>query len=554
MNPSGAGPSRSNSKRPRENIFESSLGGGSDSEDDFEIPHVELESDSSDSDSGDNEDDRSRSRNETLEDENSWVEVTLFLDDEFWRLLCRETNNYADQFLNSEAVRQWLETHPSSRYKKWPADGVSISRLRKHIGLLINMGLTHKNVSNSYWTTRKSQATPYFGSIMGVDEFNRISRMIHLNNVEAEIPRELDVLREEGQAHAVVRTLMQESQLLNKGYRLFTDNFYTKPKTAEFLFANKTALVGTVRVNSVGMPKNVAKQKLQVGEGKFWRKYPSDMLAIKSVCGESEAVDDKTVDDWRRTVLADLLKKYSPTDIYNADETGLFWRLLPGKTMEFRGKSCHGVKQAKERITVLCCANMNGSEKWPLFVICKFKQPRCFKGIRKLPVTYETNKSAWMTSTLFTSWLQDFDRTKAVRERKVVLIVDNCSAHPPVKNLKATELVFLPPNVTAKLQPCDMGIINNLKVFYRGILLKRLIQHVDSNKSFESLKPTLLEAVSILKSAWSKVEPATVINCFRKAGFHQQNELSEVNDCDTEQVSWHRDRAFALQTLQREQH
>ncbi|GFO36440.1 PiggyBac transposase uribo2 [Plakobranchus ocellatus] len=199
---------------------------------------------------------------------------------------------------------------------------------------------------------------------MGVDEFNRISRMIHLNNVEAEIPRgreghdpwskvrpildkinqkskhhytpsqnvsidesmigmknrcvflqympnkrharfgvkkfqlcdtdsngylshvhlyagkDLDVLREEVQAHAVVRTLMQESQFLNKGYRLFTDNFYTKPKTAEFLFANKTALVGTVRVNSVGMLKNVAKQKLQVGEAKFWRKYPSDMLAV----------------------------------------------------------------------------------------------------------------------------------------------------------------------------------------------------------------------------------------------------------------------------------
>ncbi|GFO11170.1 tigger transposable element-derived protein [Plakobranchus ocellatus] len=135
-----------------------------------------------------------------------------------------------------------------------------------------------------------------------------------------------------------------------------------------------------------------------------------------------------------------------------------------------------------------------------------------------------------MTSTLFTSWLQDFDKTMAVRERKVVLIVDNCCAHPPVKNLKATELIFLPPNVTAKLQPCDMGIINNLKVFYRGILLKRLIQHVDSSKSFESFKPTLLEAVSILKSAWGKVEPATVINCFRKAGFHEQNQLSEVND------------------------
>ncbi|GFN92435.1 tigger transposable element-derived protein [Plakobranchus ocellatus] len=142
--------------------------------------------------------------------------------------------------------------------------------------------------------------------------------------------------------------------------------------------------------------------------------------------------------------------------------------------MEFRGKSCHGGKQAKERITVLCCAKMNGSKKWPLFVIGMFKQPRIFKGIRKLPVTYEANKSAWMTSTLFTSWFQDSYKIMAVRGRKVALIVDNCSAHPLVKNLKATELAFLPPNVTAKLHPCDMGIVNNLKVFFfnRGILLK----------------------------------------------------------------------------------
>ena len=71
-------------------------------------------------------------------------------------------------------------------------------------------------------------------------------------------------------------------------------------------------------------------------------------IVFKAVCGESKAVDDKTVDDWRSTVLADLLKKYSPSDFYNADETGLFWRLLPDKTMEFKGKPCHGGKQAKD--------------------------------------------------------------------------------------------------------------------------------------------------------------------------------------------------------------
>ncbi|GFS18364.1 tigger transposable element-derived protein 6 [Elysia marginata] len=64
-----------------------------------------------------------------------------------------------------------------------------------------------------------------------------------------------------------------------------------------------------------------------------------------------------------------------------------------------------------------------------------------------------------------------------------------------------------------------MGISYNLKTFYRSSLLERLVQHVDGGASFEDFRPTLLDAVILLKTAWEKIEPATVINCFRKAGF-----------------------------------
>jgi hypothetical protein len=40
-----------------------------------------------------------------------------------------------------------------------------------------------------------------------------------------------------------------------------------------------------------------------------------------------------------------ILKDYSPDQIYNADETGLFFRLLPDKTFEFKDVKCHGGKQ-----------------------------------------------------------------------------------------------------------------------------------------------------------------------------------------------------------------
>ncbi|GFS15232.1 ADP-dependent glucokinase [Elysia marginata] len=225
--------------------------------------------------------------------------------------------------------------------------------------------------------------------------------------------------------------------------------------------------------------------------------------------------------------------EYKTFDVYNADETGLFWRLLRNKTTDFKGQECHGGKDPKDRITLLTCANMDGSHKLPLFVTGKFKTLRCFKGVRKLPVQCQANSKAWMTAGIFTEWLREFDKMMYRQKRKVLLTLDNCTAHPKVDNLKAVELLFLLPNTTSKSQPCDMGIINNLKFHYRGTLLKRIINHVDEGNGFDNFKLTLLDAVIILKQAWEKVEPATIRNCFKKAGF-QASETERENEIEAE--------------------
>jgi len=51
-------------------------------------------------------------------------------------------------------------------------------------------------------------------------------------------------------------TLLQP--YLNKGYRLFIDNFYTSPRLADFLLDNGTMLVGTVRHNRRDFPDVLA--------------------------------------------------------------------------------------------------------------------------------------------------------------------------------------------------------------------------------------------------------------------------------------------------------
>ncbi|CAG8817011.1 13347_t:CDS:2, partial [Gigaspora rosea] len=112
-----------------------------------------------------------------------------------------------------------------------------------------------------------------------------------------------------------------------------------------------------------------------------------------------------------RIKLQKLLSNYSPENIYNADETGLFYRLLPNQTLS-KKKKVSGKKKDKTRATVLFCSNSTGTDKLRPLVIGTSKKPRSFNGINisQLPVTYQNNKKAWMTSDIWGNWLKFIDK------------------------------------------------------------------------------------------------------------------------------------------------
>ncbi|XP_025203182.1 tigger transposable element-derived protein 3-like [Melanaphis sacchari] len=60
---------------------------------------------------------------------------------------------------------------------------------------------------------------------------------------------------------------------------------------------------------------------------------------------------------------------------------------LPEHTYAFKNEKTRGTITSKERLTILCCASMDG-EKRKLLAIGKSKDPRCFKGVKNLPVDY----------------------------------------------------------------------------------------------------------------------------------------------------------------------
>lgn len=93
--------------------------------------------------------------------------------------------------------------------------------------------------------------------------------------------------------------------------------------------------------------------------------------------------------------------------IYNADESGLFYRLLPDKTyVSVTEKTAPGRKIQIERVTFMLCANAEGTHKTTPLVIGKSNKPRAFKDFDN-PLLYDHSKSAWITSRIFHGWFHN---------------------------------------------------------------------------------------------------------------------------------------------------
>lgn len=59
-------------------------------------------------------------------------------------------------------------------------------------------------------------------------------------------------------------------------------------------------------------------------------------ITFGSMCGERSDVNEKVVEDWKHK-LATICEGYSQNDIFNMDETGLFYRDSARKTFHFKG-------------------------------------------------------------------------------------------------------------------------------------------------------------------------------------------------------------------------
>ena len=266
-----------------------------------------------------------------------------------------------------------------------------------------------------------------------------------------------------------------------------------------------------------------------------WQKRHNVKLA--QLHGESGEVSEQTVADWTKR-LPELTSGYDQADIFNADETGLYYRALTSRSMVVAGDPRRGTKSAKERVTVLLGCSATGEKLKPL-VIGKAENPRCFRGVDKalLPVSYHANKKAWITATIFQTWVERLNSRMKHKGRSILLFIDNCSAHPELY-LSHVKVVFLPPNTTSRLQPCDAGIIAAFKAHYRKRLLRHVLAEMDTGTTATDLSKQidLKDSIHWINCAWTAISETCIEKCFRKCGFYDQPVCDLEHEEDDEEL------------------
>ncbi|XP_046406300.1 tigger transposable element-derived protein 1-like [Ischnura elegans] len=208
-------------------------------------------------------------------------------------------------------------------------------------------------------------------------------------------------------------------------------------------------------------------------------KKRSNLRGVVKRSGEAASADGEAASAFVE-MLREIVEEggYLPQQIFNCNETGLFWKRMPSRTyISKEEKSIPGFKMVKGRMTILLGGNASGDMKLKPMLVYHSQNPRALKGMVKhrLPVVWKANKKAWVTQSIFSEWFNDhfLPAVKQYCKRmnlshKILLLLDNCPGHPPSigNDCENVKVVFLPPNTTSLLQPIDQAVIKTFKSHY----------------------------------------------------------------------------------------
>lgn len=244
--------------------------------------------------------------------------------------------------------------------------------------------------------------------------------------------------------------------------------------------------------------------------------------------GEKASADTEAADKFKEEIMEIIEKEdYCKDQIFNADETALYWRKLPSRTYLYKDqRHAFGFKAFKECITILMCSNVVGNCLLKPLVIHNSAHPRVMKNndMSKLPVIWHNNKKAWMTADIFKDWFfNDFVPSveNHMRKRnlsfKAVLIIDNATSHSKDLQHPNIKVVFLPPNCTSLIQPLDQGIIHAFKAIYIRLYMQTIRDELDKDKNKTVTEAweafSIKDCINTISLAYKELKTSTLNAC-----------------------------------------
>lgn len=238
---------------------------------------------------------------------------------------------------------------------------------------------------------------------------------------------------------------------------------------------------------------------------------------VRKALHEQEASEKREAIAWKMQNIDDVMLRYEPSDVYSAEETGLFFSMLPKRVPALKGERCHNGQLSKMRVTILLCTNIKGTDKRPPVVIGESKQPRCFTGTVRMSIKYFANSKSWITQAIFEKWLKDFDEEMGYEGRKICLFLEETYIHQCLNvDLSNIELKVFPTDCTVVLRPLRRTVIRCIKRAYRQQVIERLLMDLRIQRE---TKINIFVAMEMLSEAWATMRVDTIISSFGTAGF-----------------------------------
>lgn len=227
--------------------------------------------------------------------------------------------------------------------------------------------------------------------------------------------------------------------------------------------------------------------------------------------------------------LTAIISQYAPEDVYNMDETGLFYAMPPDKELAEQqreeGKIVKGsdqgiedpTKQVKTKLTIALACNSDGSDRLPPLFIGKTDQPTLTNPTfdQQPGFEYRQNSKTTMTSTIFQQWILSWNQKLTQQARSILLLIDTFVGHvlPSVK-LDSIRVEFFSSNV----QPLTAGIIQSFKSNYRRRFTSRAIRRFDEVPASEIYSIDPVTAMRLCRAAWNAVPVQIIQSAWTNTG------------------------------------